>query len=608
MDTSQKKDQAVAIRDLAAIATSAELGHFVRELAALQRFATSPSFRLSVLGRPSVNKAGCINRLLDRALLPTGLLSMDNVRAIIREGDEQAVLEFADGTCTELSPAGIDWETFRGLHLAKASFRLQDAWVKKNEICIRVYENLDDPGELALEAANTPKAGGATGDGQSDINTKKAPPAESARTATDDDFTLCDGALLIVDATAPLGLPEMHALDRLLVRTRVPRMALVVTKLALVAGDDWEKVLQYIRDRLRSLPGDIGIFILDEDPREDLAHEEGTDPMSSSGEAAHPMSAMKETLERWADSDARAFLREKAVSAQLLLSIDKIETALIFKKLDLARKGEGRREQLLQMRDRLAQKRLIWKGIRIGMEKRSVDCVTWWKNMWDRQMESVKDKLKHELSLSRNPKGWWEKELGYRLKTELTGFARGIERPLEARVLADIGWAVNQLREEFARSLNSGGPQAMVETPDAAMPISAKHLSDISRPRDILKVVTGAAAVAGYIFFGPLGLLVTVTGGILNDRMLAARIADQGRSLSVSLDSAVARLFDQLLDATARNIREFYDSLSTEIRKQEGGWVREQEDGLSRQENLQDPEWESIAALIGSLESIRAIV
>ena len=338
-------------------------------------------------------------------------------------------------------------------------------------------------------------------------------------------------------------------------------------------------------------------MILDEHPANKSAYPEDI----------YPIEEMRHLLEKWVDSDARAVLKEKAIIAHMLLLIDRIETALILKRLDLAKNSAGKKEQLLKMRDRLEQKRLIWKGIRIAMEKRSIDCSIWWKSVWDQQMASVGTRLRHELSLSKNPKEWWEKELSFRLKTELDNFSKGIERPLESRVLADIGWAINQVREEFSRSFL---PEfyGLMEAPAPVISVGDKQLSDITRSRDILKLVTGAAAVAGYFLFGPAGILVTVTGGILNDRIMAARISEQSQGLSDGLGSMVTTLFNRIMDATAGNIRDFYNGVLTEIRKQEGGWVREQEALLFQQENLQDPELEAIIGLIGSLETIKSIL
>ena len=563
MDKPDKRQLSSTLQELQLFLRENGLESYVREFILLQRFMNNPSFRISVLRGHYTNENLLINLLLDRQLLPErgGL----PIHYTIDAGDEKALFSFEDGLVSEMPLADVSLEKFfaAGQALSGITFHIASEWLEKSNITITVQTptGIPDAGGKALY----------TGPADSDV------------------------VLLMGDATAALGLLEREMLGNLLTKEFIPHVAVVIGKIEKVSPAERKTVVQYIQSRLSAIAAQIPLVL--------LAGEGETEPLSFEG--TYNVAQLKNMLGSWAGDDFHQTLKERSIARHLLLLIGKIEADLIAKKLELVKNDEVKKRDLWKIRDKIEQKKLLWQDIGISVNQRSNDCILWLKSLLEKQKELTSDRLKYELSRSRNPREWWKNDLGHRLKIEMEIFVQGIGKSIESKVIGDITGILSQVKQLSSRSFPVQSPKNLVESPSFTVDAGAEGLKDINKARDIVRVITGSVSVASLFIIGPVGPLVTVAGGLIGEKLLSGTIKQQREQLSLQLGAVITDLFNQVFDGASGNIKVFYEDVVTGIRKQENSWIEEQDAGLQLYASGRDPVLLSIIRQIGTLESIR---
>ncbi|MES1160605.1 MAG: hypothetical protein ABUM51_07605 [Bacteroidota bacterium] len=223
----------------------------------------------------------------------------------------------------------------------------------------------------------------------------------------------------------------------------------------------------------------------------------------------------------------------------------------------------------------------------------------------EKQKQLTSDRLKYELSRSRNPREWWKNDLGQRLKIEMEIFVQGIDKSIESKVIADVSGIISQMKQLSVQSFSVQNPKNLAGTPSFTVDTSTEGLKDVNKARDIVRVITGSVSVASLFIIGPIGPLVTVAGGLMGEKILSGTIRDQREQLSVKLGSVLADLFNRAFDSASANIRHFYDEVATEVSRQEFTWIQEQDTGFHQYASGRDPSLLSVIRQIETLENIK---
>jgi ribosome biogenesis GTPase A len=227
-----------------AVGLLAERAH--RDLAAARARLAEDRFNLVVLGEFKRGKSTLINALLDRDVLPTGVLPLTSVVTAIGAGDrDRVIVHYADGH----EHAGPVAELAKYVtEAANPGNRLGVELVRvelDHELLRGGLELVDTPGIGSIHTHNT----------------------EIAR----DFLPRVDAALCVLDAGQPLSQGE-HELF-LDAAVRVPRLLVVINKIDHLDPADREQAVQFVSSGLRDLPGDSGVepFVVSARKREGLA-------------------------------------------------------------------------------------------------------------------------------------------------------------------------------------------------------------------------------------------------------------------------------------------------------------------------------------------------
>ncbi|MGH2873158.1 MAG: dynamin family protein [Solirubrobacteraceae bacterium] len=200
-----------------------------RDLAAARDRLAEDRFNLVVLGEFKRGKSTLINALLERDVLPTGVVPLTSVVTAVGAGHrERLVVRFIDGREEERAIGELaDYVTEhrnpgneRGAELARLELDHELLWAG--------LELVDTPGIGSIHSHNS----------------------EMAR----DFLPRVDAALCVLDAGQPLSAAERELFAE--VGQRVPRLLIVINKIDHLEQEDREAAVQFVRAAAAGLLGD----------------------------------------------------------------------------------------------------------------------------------------------------------------------------------------------------------------------------------------------------------------------------------------------------------------------------------------------------------------
>ena len=216
--------------ELLSLADGLLAGTPCRHLAAARTRVAEDRFNLVVLGEFKRGKSTLINALLDRDVLPTGVLPLTSVVTTIGAGERDRLsIFFQDGHQKE-RPLGelVEYVTEarnpgnrRGVELARVEL--------DHELLQAGIELVDTPGIGSIHSHNTEVARGF--------------------------LPRVDAALCVLDAGQPLSEAECDLLRE--AADRVPRLLLVINKIDHLDHADRGVAVEFVRSALRELLGDL---------------------------------------------------------------------------------------------------------------------------------------------------------------------------------------------------------------------------------------------------------------------------------------------------------------------------------------------------------------
>ena len=235
-----------ALDELASLSGGLLSGTPRRHLAAARTRVAEDRFNLVVLGEFKRGKSTLINALLERPVLPTGVVPLTSVvTTIAAGGHDQLLISFTDGheqerPLTELADYVTEARNprnWRGVELARVEL--------DHELLRAGLELVDTPGIGSIHSHNTEVARGF--------------------------LPQVDAALYVLDAGQPLSEAERELLRE--ATDRVPRILLVINKIDHLDHADRTEAIEFVHSAVRDLLGDteIELFAVSARHRQGLA-------------------------------------------------------------------------------------------------------------------------------------------------------------------------------------------------------------------------------------------------------------------------------------------------------------------------------------------------
>lgn len=542
-----------------------------------RRDAARTCFTVAVVGEFSSGKSTLVNRLLDRELLPTGMLPTTALLTRIRFAATES-MEVFDTAGNRKSILPADSESWEGL--TAENFGGDDP-------VGTVMIGLKSPwlGKSRLEIIDTPGIG--------DLEERRARVVADALTAS-------DAVIIATSATQPLSLTEKMFIEQRLLAQKTPFLMLAVTKLDEVPMGERAKVIDFIRKKLE--------IWRQEDPKRwrakipvILPYEmETTDDTLKS---VMGLDTFRKILTALVTDPRRVNNTRSWIASKAAGYVELGIAALEEKRVLLAADEDKRKELIASKEAKLSDAAIVWENIRLEMLKRCNAC---WEMFSGRAKEyagAIVERLQYEVSHTPSPKKWWEEDYPYRLKVELANMATGLENMTSKRIAEDARWFNGAMEQSF-KSHVLVGQETIVEKPGTPDTGSAPEMDDIDRQRVVAKVGTTVLTIAGYAICASMGALpILATMGIgtgasvISDKFFRSKIEKQREVVRDALAKNVPGIIDDSAAESEQRIRAVYDDMINAARSQENTWMQTQKEIIAESVNA------AAKAADGELES-----
>jgi hypothetical protein len=529
----------VVMTRLRQLITEAGLNALVPEWRRLFVRLHEPTFSVAVAGEFSRGKSTLINRLLGADLVPVGDLPTTALLTHVRHGPTPALWHLhPDGKRDRLELVPESWE---GLTAVDGNEVLQGTvqvdwphpWLERT----------------GIQLVDTPGAGDLSG-------TRAALAAEAVAG--------CDAALVVVSATMAMSLTERAFVEEHVLARRVPRVAVVLTRLDQVPAPDRARVVSYSRERLDAWAPEAALW---------CAHGPPILPPGAPVEAAGP-EAILGRLDSWAASPEHTRLRQTQLACQLDGLAGLLAGALTDRREAAALSMEERERLIRAGEGELERTRLDWEDLRLEMEKRALATGAWVEETLQGDRDDLHADLARELRRARQVKDWWEKELVYLLRRRLLRLVASLGDRLAGRLEEDAVWLRNRVRRRFGWRMRRGERGKGPDLPVPEVAVAAADVGYLDQGRMLTRLGTAAVALtANLLFPGFASLIGTVLGAVVTEKVIRAESEEQLQALGRTLEEVTQAALFRTAEALKGAVRSEYQAVLDETRRQEELWL-----------------------------------
>jgi len=506
----------------------------------ISRLLDQSVFVVAVAGEFSRGKSSLINRLLDESLLPEGDLPTTTMLTKISAGAERRAICIApDGARSSMPLTREALEEFSATNIkgdrpGVLELELPHPWLQAQQLAF----------------IDTPGAG--------DLTDARAALACEA-------LANCEAAIVAVSALSPLSLTEKAFVEEHIFNRRVPRVAIIITRLDQLKAGEAEGVMRYVVDKIKAWNLSAEVW-----STTDVAMDEGASSVAVTGPEK-----IRAALAAWANDPSRTRRRLEQLcwqAAELML----LARAAILAATQVANlEASTRKETIQKARTQLETERLRWEDLRLEFERRCDQTTTWFQEMVNEAARNLIQRYVLEVNRLPNPKEWWAKELPYRLMQDLRGLSRSFSGPLADRLNRDGQWLFDSARRVFSVELPGGASVPVIELGQEAVLANQPNLPDLNRYRYTTRIVSIAVGAGGFLCFGPLGALISGLGGLAAEKALNQKLQEQRLEVARLLGERLEKLLFDASNECRPRIRQAYATVLSQTRERETAWHRE---------------------------------
>ena len=506
---------------------------------------TRRGFSVAVVGETGRGKSTLINKLVGRELIPSGpARSLPPLIRLIRGGVDE-VVHIGPGDSPEREPlAQANWQRYEREASAPA----------------------DDPrrpiiAEITASAVPLLDSGVQFVEVQID-----GEPSATAREV----LANCDAALVVVSALAALGRTDQLILEEHVIARRIPRAAVVLTRLDQCEDSERPRLIEFVRGRLD--PWSDKVQIGATMPRAELPAGNGLDFAGTE--------ELRALIESWSRNSGHiALLHEQvltALAATAAVALAKARARQHAASLD----AEQRQAAITQARAQFERSKLDWADVRLATERRALDAGEELRSIALAQKDDLTERLGYELRSRHDPKTWWEEDLPFRLRQELARLRRELEAAANKRLAADSAWLQESARKISGRRTAFSPAPPDLNTRDLPTATPAVELPDLAEQRRYARVGLGGATILAYLIAAPLVMAAGVAGAIFSEVKFGRDLAATKAGLVAPLGEAVDRLLLEAAAQIRQRLLRVYDNVVVQLQTEEGQWIEARLNGL----------------------------
>ncbi|MEU3916903.1 dynamin family protein [Streptomyces sp. NPDC029004] len=518
------------LREARQLAGTYELDRIGDALDALAAERGRHAFRIAVVGEFNRGKSTLINRLIRRDLLPTGPRPVTRAPVTVRAAQEESVrLTWPDGQHEVRSlDAGDAWSGLTGTLPTSRRQEGESGHPALPEPAVVAVVTDAWLTELGTELVDLPGVNSGSGEQFEQVR----------RTAA-----ASDAVLFVVSAVSPMSSTEHRLLQEEVLCRHVPFTAVVVTMLDLVDDEDREETVRHLRQRLEDLPGRLPVLPA---------------PVPGGGEAE--LVALRSLVEEFSRGSGRALWRDRRIAAQVADHCEAM-TRIAGEAMAAGQLSQATAEERgMQAQALLEKEEQQWEQLRVDLTERQLALTARLRAQLHKERDGLIERLRWELERSQDPGGWWERDLPFRLRHELSLLAQRSERTVLPGLTADTDW----LDAEVAGRLPGASPIPVATWLGPAVePQLSGEISDLSRTRLATRLGAQGGAIVGYLIAlarsAPIPMIYgagfSLIGGLLAEGAIRSATEQQRHEV----DAVLVRVVD---DSTTAFLRQAVDLLS----------------------------------------------
>lgn len=529
-------------------------------------------FSVAVVGEFNRGKSTLINELLGQETVPTGATPTTRVPIRVIGGSrERIVAPLSSGRRVyPLSEEGWD-------NLGRDTAEELPPYLVVRSACPLLFGG-------DLELVDTPG-----------VNSQLA----ADFTFADQALVGCDCAILVVSAVTPMSELEGNLLREYLVDRQIPRVMVVLTMLDLVGARERAALVEHVRGKVRAVSAGCPLFLSQEGLVEGWDGPAGADAISSQ-------------LLTWLGQSGHKELRLRRAWAEAVSIARGLRNLY---GLRLAALDEGRAGKMRERCDNEGGPDVDWKRLEVELLERCNKNFERIQRVSSERQRDVLERFSLELSHSNNPKGWYELDYPYRMKSELISFGNILENMLQKCYGRDITWLNHELQSRYDVKV----PPEVAGIADRELfrrPIRQANagLSDMTKVRAASRLGAGVVAVGSIaLSVVPMaqvpamalrGLSLCITP--MAEVALGKATDHQRHILEGVLERDVPKIYARCVSSVEESVRSVYLSAYAELEGACASWAEAKASACEDAGETPKPERERerLARVISELDAI----
>lgn len=551
------KKAAEAVRQSAQALADNGYPELARSVQKILQDVSRDRFTVAVVGEFSRGKSTFLNRLLEMDALPVGNMPTTAMLTRIRNTAEPMLVHLDEKGVRQKS-LPLTQEAWEGL--VADNFGGSDP---KGT----VFAGVPQPwlAKMNLELMDTPGAG--------DLEEGRARLIGEA-------LLSADGAVITISATQAMSLSEKLFIEQRLIARKTPFLLLVITKMDQIPESQRGQMVEFVKSKLAQWGMDIPVYI-----PYDVA-------MPEQYRSIVGMDKVKKQIESWVNDPKRVALTDKWVLARVdaLLSAAQDSSS---EEQRLASADRQKRDELLgEKRLMLEKAQGRWEELLLQMRSRSNRTYDLIQKRVAKYQGTITERLQYEASHAAHPERWWNDDMPYRLKVELTNMASNVENLLSKAIADDVRWFNGSLEKSFKTSvgvpqdtLSDGEPLDLVATPGKV------ELQDIDKQRSMTRLATSAVSILGAVSLSCLGLgflsIVATMGvgtgaSLVTDKLFKGKVEQQRAQLKEQIGKQIPGIVQDAVKDSQAKIRNVYGEIIKAAEDKQTSWMDAQRTALEK--------------------------
>ena len=513
----------------------------MNELIRIKKRLEQPLFSVAVVGEFSRGKSTFLNDLIGNELLPVGNLPTTAMLTKIVYGNKQKFFRFYDGKKEEISletlenlVADDNGNDPSGVILAETPFKFLD----KN----------------GIQFIDTPGAGDIFG---------------SRAAITTETIASCDATIVTVSATMPLSLTEKSFVEDNIFLKKIPRVAVVVTRLDQVPEKEREKVYEHIKIEVDKWQKNIPVWV------------SGINIKPWNKEIVFGKDEILAEIAKWSQNSDNDKLRMQQIYAQTQLIKQRFEQ-ILNERRDMLKTDRAEYEKKLKMEEQaVLNQDTVWEDIALEIEKRELAFGEWLRKIIDEKAPDIKEDILYQVQNCPDPQKWWNETFPYILKKKIQGLSKELSAVINKKVTVEIEQAVNFIRQKLNPkfALNKQNlPAENINTEANLQNLEKIDDKNLERAKSGSKFVYAGAVTIGALLTPltggmPVGMVLGAVAGELYNKVIKGKIDRQRDQVARHVDSVMDAAFGQIVESSKTQIAKTYAAIVKEIKNEKKIWL-----------------------------------